>query len=143
VPLGAQGSTAECRLTVPAEKRWELVNVLPTGSLLDATGDYDLRPGTAIGATAYDDVYGQLRSRSTQHHCEVADPVNGRRINVDFGPEYRTVVVYTPPHREAVCIEPYTCVPDVFWLADQGHDVGLQVLGPGKSFTTKVEFSAS
>ncbi len=143
VPLGPQGSTAECQLLTPAAKRWELVNVLPTGKQLNVSGAHDLRHGQVIGATAYDDVYGGLQSTGGRCECAVVDPVNDRRINIMFGEEYRTVVVYTPPHREAVCIEPYTCMPDVFWLTEQGHDVGLQVLAPGASFTTSVEFAAS
>lgn len=142
-PLGPKGSLGECKLQVPAAKRWELVNVLPTGRQLDVTGAYDLRPGTAVVETAYDDVYGGLPAEATSHVCTVQDPAIGRQIRVSFGAEYNTVVVYTPPHREAVCIEPYTCVPDVFWLTEQGHDVGLRVLAPGESFTTKVDFSAS
>ncbi len=140
-PLGQKGSFGDCRLQVPAAKRWELVNVLPTGKQLDVTGAFDLRPGTPIGETAYDDVYGGISGGADQRVCTVNDAANGRQIQVAFGEEYNTVVVYTPPHREAVCIEPYTCVPDVFWLTEQGHEVGLRVLQPGESFTTHVEFS--
>jgi len=141
-PLGPKGSFADCRLQVPAAKRWELVNVLPTGKQLDVAGAYDLRAGTLIGETAYDDVYGGLTySKPNVCVCQLEDRVNGREIGVIFREEYNTVVVYTPPHREAVCIEPYTCVPDVFWLTEQGHEVGLRVLQPGESFTTQVDFS--
>ncbi len=143
VPLGTGGAASECQLQVPAAKRWELVNVLPTGKQRDVSGTYDLRAGRAIADQEYDDVYGGLEATGKEFACAVIDPANGRRINITFGPEYRTVVVYTPPHREAVCIEPYTCVPDLFWLSEQGHDVGLQVLAPGASFTTRVEFTAA
>jgi len=142
VPLGSSGAAADCQLEVPASKRWELVSVLPTGKQFDVSGAFDLRTARAITDQGYDDVYGGLQADGQQHACAVIDPANGRRINITFGPEYRTVVVCTPPHREAVCIEPYTCVPDLFWLNEQGHDVGLQVLAPGASFTTRVEFSA-
>lgn len=141
-PLGPQGTFGACRLRVPAAKRWELVNVLPTGKQLDVSGAYDLRPGARIGETAYDDVYGGLPAGAQQQVCAVEDAANGRRIRVTFGDEYNTVVVYTPPHREAVCIEPYTCVPDMFWLTNAGRDVGLRVLAPGESYTTRVDFSA-
>jgi aldose 1-epimerase len=142
-PLGEQGTIAECSLDVPAASRWELVNVLPTGKQLEVAGAYDLRLGHRIGETAYDDVYGGLPSGMKRHVCLLDDPANKRQIRVAFGDEYNTVVVYTPPHREAVCIEPYTCVPDVFWLTDRVHDVGLQVLAPGESYTTRVEFMAA
>lgn len=143
VPLGPRGRAADCQLQVPAAKRWEMVNVLPTGNQLDLVGAYDLRGGLAIEDHACDDVYGELQSTGGRSVCAVIDPVNERRITITFGEEYRAVVVYTPPHREAVCIEPYTCVPDVFWLTEGGHDVGLRVLAPAASFTARVEFLAS
>lgn len=142
VPLGAKGDSRACQLQVPASQRWELVNVLPTGNQLEVAGPFDLRAGRAIGEQAYDYVYGGLESSVAGYQCAVIDPTNRRRIEVHFGQEYRAIVVYTPPHREAVCIEPYTCVPDPFWLTSQGHDVGLRILPPGDSLITRVNYSA-
>jgi aldose 1-epimerase len=47
--------------------------------------------------------------------------------------------VYNPPHREAVCIEPYTTIPDAFTLAERGIEPHLKVLAPGKTFRTRIE----
>jgi len=44
-------------------------------------------------------------------------------------------VVYNPPHREAFCIEPYTCVPDPFALEARG----LRVLAPGEQFQARID----
>ncbi|MEO5761610.1 MAG: aldose 1-epimerase, partial [Vicinamibacteria bacterium] len=42
---------------VPARKRWELSESLPTGNRLDVTGPFDLRQPTDIAALNLDDIY--------------------------------------------------------------------------------------
>ena len=56
-----------------------------------------------------------------------------------FDDQFTACVVFNPPHREAVCIEPYTTVPDAFTLAERGIDPHLLTLAPGKSFRTRIE----
>ena len=46
-------------------------------------------------------------------------------------------VIYTPPHREAICMEPYTLVPG--GLAFDTGEHGLIVLMPGESFSHAME----
>ena len=58
---------------------------------------------------------------------------------MSFDRAFRECVVYTPPHREAICIEPYTCVPDSLQLERQGVNAGLRVLAPGESFQTRID----
>ena len=40
--------------------------------------------------------------------------------------------MYTPGTREAVCIEPYTALPDMFRLSTAGIDTGMKILSPGE-----------
>ena len=56
-------------------------------------------------------------------------------MTLEFNSTFRECVVYTPPHREAICIEPYTCLPGAFHLRDQGVDTGIRIVKPGESFT--------
>ena len=64
---------------------------------------------------------GLVRTRLT-------DPASGRALTQTFEPAFTQCVVYTPGHRQAICIEPYTCVPDAIRLAAEGHETGLQIL---------------
>ena len=61
-------------------------------------------------------------------------------MRIAFDRAFRECVVYTPPHREAICIEPYTCLAGAFGLAERNLDTGLRVLPPGHSFEARVEF---
>ncbi len=71
--------------------------------------------------------------------CRILDPDNGRRLLLTFDDQFRECVVFNPPHREAVCIEPYTCVPDAFTLDERGIATGLRTMAPGES--TQMQFS--
>ena len=48
---------------------------------------------------------------------------------------FREMVVYTPPHRQAFAVEPYTCATDAIHLPDGGW----QTLGPGQTWSAVVE----
>jgi aldose 1-epimerase len=82
------------------------------------------------------DADGQVRTR-------LADPASGRTLTQTFDAAFTQCVIYTPPHREAICVEPYTCVPDAIRLAAERHETGLQVLQPGESFETIVRIDVS
>ncbi len=71
--------------------------------------------------------------------CRIIDPDNGRRLLVVFDSLFRECVVFNPPHREAVCIEPYTCAPDAFSLEARGIPSGLRVLQPGETIQARVD----
>jgi aldose 1-epimerase len=60
-----------------------------------------------------------------------------------FDGVFRECVVYTPPHREAICIEPYTCVPGALELDRRGIAAGLRMVPPGDSFRAVVEISVA
>ena len=65
---------------------------------------------------------------------------DGGALVVRVSPVFRELVLFTPPHRKAVCLEPYTCPTDAVNLAARGLDVGWQVVAPGQSWHAAVEF---
>lgn len=101
----------DVRLLVPARDRYVMRDQIPTGERAEPSGDSDLRGGPLMGSRRLDDCYSGLDGA----------------IGIDWGPlrlkvtvESREphVMVHTPP--EAFCIEPQTCAPDAFNLADRG-----------------------
>jgi aldose 1-epimerase len=52
---------------------------------------------------------------------------------------FRDLVIFTPPHRQAFCVEPYTCTTDAINLQARGIESGWQVLPPGASKRFYVE----
>ena len=139
VPLAPGGQADDCRVTVPAGEYWELKDMLATGRRLPVPAEKDLRGGMSFGQTHLDDVLSGLtfdRGRST---ASIDDPASGLRLSVSFGDAFRECVVFNAPHREAICIEPYTCVPDAWRLQAAGVDAGARVLAPGETFRAVID----
>jgi len=137
VPLSAKGQANACRITVPAAGYWEVKDKLPTGRILPVDAAHDLRTGQTFEQTALDDVLTQLEFNE-QQRCvaTIADPA-GRTLRITFDNGFRECVVFNPVHRQAFCIEPYTCAPDPFAMLAAGADPGLRVLAPGESFLAR------
>ena len=56
---------------------------------------------------------------------------------------FQELVIYTPPNRNAICFEPYTCVTDAINLENkEGLNTGWKTLGPGELFSTWIDISA-
>jgi aldose 1-epimerase len=142
VPLG--GDAAEnCVVKLPVSARWELKDMLPTGQRLDVPNAAAFAAGQKFGEMQFDDVFAGLSWEGGWCYTSIHDPKSGCTVTQRFDSAFRECVVYTPPHRQAICIEPYTCVPGPFALADRGIDAGLQIVPPGGSFTARVEISVS
>ncbi|HEX8181241.1 MAG TPA: aldose 1-epimerase [Pyrinomonadaceae bacterium] len=121
-------------LTVPAGKRWELADSLPTGRLLDVADAYDLQQGADVRALQLDDIFtGVTADEDGLTRCVLTDETAGRQTIVEFDArEFPHVVVYTPPApRQAICIEPNTCPTDAFNLAERGVESNVLVIEAG------------
>ena len=134
VPLGAGGSAAQCRVTVPAKSYWELVDMLPSGKKLPASGSHGLATGLAFPDTKLDDVFTDVEFTDHRATASIADAGSGRTLEIAFDDRFTQCVVYNPPHREAICIEPYTCLPDQFTMTERGIIPAPQTLAPGAKF---------
>lgn len=139
VPIG--GSSADlCRVTLPVTRQWQLDGLIPTGEQGPVTQPgSNLRRGIQLGEMQFDHVFGGLEFRGDQCTARIDDPGSGIAVSLTFDRAFGTCVVYNPPHREAVCIEPYTCLPDPLRLTAEGVDAGLLVLDPGDGVEAKVE----
>ena len=139
VPLDAGAAGRDgCLVFVPARSYWELEKMFPTGRKLPADGPRNLTGGKPFGETHLDDVLADLQSSGGRVVCRMLDPGRDRRMAVEFDDSFHNCVVFNPTHREAICLEPYSCVPNAYALTERGIDAGLRVLQPGESFQAKV-----
>ena len=142
VPL--RGSAAdECVVKLPVSSRWELKDMLPTGKQTEVAEAGKLQAGQQFGELKFDDAFSGLIFDDERCVSSIADPASGATMTQRFDRTFRECVVYTPPHRQAICIEPLTCVPSCFELARQGIDSGMRILKPGEAFTCRVEIAVS
>ena len=120
-------TTPDCRIQTPAQARWELVDGLPTGRRLPVAGDFDLREPKPVSNLTLDDVYTDLPNvpagpaRLIERGRVEYPGLGVLRIRTE--PAFRELVLFTPPHRKAVCLEPYTCPTDAIHLQER-EDVG-------------------
>ena len=120
----------------PAVRPWELRGCLPTGTLGPVTPRcHKLLSGQPLGEDSFDDAF-RIDGKAGQGAWLLRSP-EGWSIRATQGPNctaFRDYVIFRPPHREAVCLEPYTCITDAINLHQQGIDAGLLVLSPGETW---------
>jgi aldose 1-epimerase len=137
VPLGgAHGDACEVRL--PVRSQWELLELLPTGKRLPVANGEALRSGRPYGELRFDDAFTDLEFAGEWMSASITDRESGVRLTAQASTGFRECVVYTPPHREAICVEPLTCVPGAILLQPRGIDAGLRLLAPGESFSVSM-----
>lgn len=135
----------EAVVGVPARKYWPLAENLPASLPQGVEGMRDLREGKEVGTLQLDDVLtdvdqGDRNAEGLFRFGWLLDWQKRRRLDLFCSPSFRELVVFSPIHREAFCIEPYTCVTDAANLANKGWETGWLALAPGARWDAALEF---
>jgi aldose 1-epimerase len=131
----------EAEVAVRAGQTWDLLDCLPSGRRSPVDAARSAQSGRRYADLQLDDVYtdvdapvrGLVQAGSLSH--------GKRRLELSMSSHFREIVGFTPPHRQAICLEPYTCVTDAVNLQQQGVDAGWRVLAPGASETALVKLA--
>ena len=142
VPPAMGESSEGWMVQVPVRGEWELVNLLPTGEKLPNTANAGLVDGLPFDECRFDNVFTDLVFTDGRCTTRIFNPTSGRAITQTFDDSFRHCVVYTPPHREAICMEPYTALPDPFRMEAAGVETGLRLLAPGATYRTEIVIDA-
>lgn len=134
-------SEGDWSVTVPAATYWPLEAMLPTGEETPVDASRDLCNGRPFADTKLDDVLGDLSFENHLCVTKLENQKTNERIVQSFDDQFRECVVYTPPHREAICIEPYTCVPSAAELGTRGVNAGWQTLAPGQQWQSTIDIA--
>jgi aldose 1-epimerase len=138
VPFRENGRSEDVQLSLPVRGMWQLRDSLPTGVVEPVSTDF-LKPHP-VSSLTLDDIFTGLPEPATAHMpCCGALTEGTTRLSVHFFPEFRNLVVFTPPHRRAIALEPYTCITDAINLQAQGVDAGWIVLEPDRVWLGQVE----
>lgn len=139
--LTGTADASQALITVPAAKYWELDDVLvPTGKQNDVTGTLDLRSGQPFGTLKLDHVFTDVQLVDGVSRCRIENKDTGHTLVMESDAIFRELVVYTPPGRDAICFEPYTCPTDAINLEARGIPAGVIVLAPAETFSGTVRF---
>ena len=139
LPFAGDGAADDCTAEVPAKEYWALEGNLPSGERHPVDEKRDLNHPRRIGDLSLDDVLTALpgsppRVDGLIERAAITGAAGGP-LRLFCSEGFRYVVVFTPPHRQAFCAEPYTCVTDAANLPDGGWEV----LAPGASASQTVE----
>ncbi len=141
VGLGTEADAAEAVITVPAAQYWELDEVLvPTGKQHNVSGTLDLRNGQPFAKLKLDHVFTDVQLVNGVSRCVIENKETGYGMVMESDAQFRELVVYTPPGRDAICFEPYTCPTDAINLEARGIPAGVIVLAPDETFSGTVRF---
>jgi len=131
-------------LTAHVSKVWaaDAAN-LPTGERKPVPPEVDFQQPRPIGAAALDHVFTSVTAAPADGLVEMATlthPAASGRLRVLADPAFRELVLFTPAHRQAVAIEPYSCSADASNLQARGIDSGWLTLTPGATWDAAVEY---
>ncbi len=123
---------------------WEAQNSLPTGRRGEVPPELDFRHAKPIGATELDHVLTGVCGKPTRSGmidiATLSHPTAAGRVRFLVDPVFRELVLFTPPHRQAIAIEPYTCSANAANLAARGIDSGWLEIEAGATWRSAVEY---
>ncbi len=140
----AGGSRDQAEVQVPGRRIWQLTDeLLPTGHTRPVQGRLDLRQPRALAGHAYDHIFTDLVANApgtlvNWSEATLRNPWAGLEIAVQADASFLQWVLYAPPDRPIVCLEPYTCTGDAANLAARGIESGLITVPPGLSWQSTV-----
>lgn len=140
-PLDGSGSPAQCEIVCPVKKQVELDACLPTGRLADSATASSLANGMPLDQQGFDDVFCDLEAADDgKIHHFLRDHQAKVEMEIIHDAAFPYIVVYTPAHRQSICIEPYTCITDAINLEGGAMDTGLWHLHPGEVRHLTIEY---
>jgi aldose 1-epimerase len=122
---------AEWTIAVGARTHWLLAaNKVPTGETEPIERFFPKPATAAIRDYDLDDVFGDLvRDREGRTTMSVVG--KSQRLDIVLGPNFRSVVVWSPRDRDFICVEPMAGITDAVNLAYRGLYKELQSIAPG------------
>ena len=137
LPSAPDAPVDEFILEAATGSLWVAENSLATGAEVPTPADVDFRAQRPLGATALDHLYRRVSPSAPALIRHVREPGS---LVIDATPAFRELLLFTPPHRRALAVEPYTCTSDAANLTARGIDAGWQVLAPGESWQAGVAY---
>lgn len=139
VPLGTEGSRQDCWFELEAGTQWDFDaihevrgGVATSSPIFQPTNE---PPRTILGRDDYNLGYSKLARHGNSVRARLCDPAAQVAAAVEASAGFNTWVVYSPPGRNALCLEPWTCTANAFNLHEAGYEnSGLILLEPGGSW---------
>jgi aldose 1-epimerase len=121
----------EWTIEVGARTHWLLAsNKVPTGETEPIERLFHDPQATHLREHSLDDVFGDL-VRDAQGRAVVSVIGKAQRLDITVGPNFRSLVIWSPKTADFICFEPMAGVTDAVNLAHRGLYKELQSISPG------------
>ncbi len=120
---------------IGARTHWVAKANIPTGETEPIERLLPTPQGGSLAGVRLDDVFGDL-VRDASGKATMWVQGKAERVEVVFGPNYRSAVVWFPggPNMNFICFEPMAGITDAMNLAQRGLYKELQYVAPGESW---------
>jgi aldose 1-epimerase len=118
-------------IAVAARTHWLLAqNKVPTGETEPIERLFAQPSATVLRGFDLDDVFGDL-VRDGQGRATMSIAGTSQRLDIALGPNFRSVVIWSPKDSAFICVEPMAGITDALNLAQKGLYKELQTIAPG------------
>jgi aldose 1-epimerase len=129
-----------CPFQCRVDQLWECDANIPTGRIVPTPPDWNFAAERPLGATVFDTLFtGLAPGAGLRPVAALRHPDHAGTVTVAADESFPHVVLFTPPHRRSIAIEPYTCATNAAHLPDSLPH-GWKSLAPGHTFPHRVEY---
>lgn len=147
-----EGTPADCTISAQVDRQWDLSAIrhvrppdaTPINTFLSHHNDADFgRDRVPVSGLTLDHVFeARHDNMSGETSASFDNSSTGMRLTITASRGFDTWVLYTPPNRAAVSLEPWTMIPNGFNLMAAGlENTGAIILQPKDEWTGRVKFS--
>lgn len=138
----------DCTFHCISKKFWECDGNIPTKSVIDTPSELDFEVERQLNATEFDTLLSKLNENYVNNDQGIAyseistlkHPNFPGAVKVFADKSFPFLVLFTPAHRRAIAIEPYTCATNASNLPDSIQP-GWLFLSPGMKNQHLVKYS--
>ncbi len=143
-PLSKSSTKEACKVSVPANKIWELDECIPTGTLISLDDNKkDLRKPSIFNTFLIDDIYTDLNYKDNDSTCTYFDYEGKIGIEFTADKQFKHWVIFTgkSTNDKFICLEPYTWVTNAPNMNLDQSLTGFRSLEPGEIFQGKMKIA--
>lgn len=128
-------------LRIESSRLWESIDGLPSGCVIRAPVELRFDTPRPIGPTGLDHVFTCPPPGPGMRAVAVLGNSGSKsRLVIRADESFRELVLFTPVHRNAIAIEPYTCSTDAVNIQTGRLSAGWREIPPGGVWSATVEY---
>jgi aldose 1-epimerase len=136
---------SQCLVQIPAAAYFPAPEGLPVEAAQPVTPELDFQQERELGTRHFDNLLTKIGYEGDYSVVRYRDPGVNLEVRILADRNFREWVIFTQPNRPSLCIEPYTCPPNMVNLQAEGvtDDTGLLTLAPGAAWQATVIYEVA